>query len=137
MVACRYRYTLEALVYLRPRYLRELDRRQKARNLQEQKRRQRQENANGGHVESERANSGVSSQSSRSWVRMATRIRRSRIAASVQDQLSAVSQVVREGGLDDEEEDFDNETGCSLVDGDDDANAVGQQQEESVKQDED
>jgi hypothetical protein len=29
--------------------------------------------------------------------------------------LSAVSQVVREGGLDDEEEDFDNETGFSLA----------------------
>jgi hypothetical protein len=68
---------------------------------------------------------------------MATRLRRSRIAASVQDQISAVSQVVREGGLDDEEEDFDNETGCSLVDGDVNPNDVGQHQEESVEQDED
>jgi hypothetical protein len=38
-----------------------------------------------------------------------------RIAESVQEHLSAVSQVVREGGLDDEEEDFDNETGFSVA----------------------
>lgn len=69
---------------------------------------------------------------------MATRLRRSRIAASVQDQLSAVSQVVREGGLDDEEEDFDNDTGCSIVDdgAGDDAEDVGQQELDDEEQDE-
>ena len=47
---------------------------------------------------------------------------RRRVTAVVQEQLSTLSQVLREGGLDDEEEDFDNETGCSAgneVDGSD------------------
>jgi hypothetical protein len=49
------------------------------------------------------------------WVRFVSRITWGRIVASAQDHLSAVSQVVREGGLDDEEEDYDNETGFSLA----------------------
>lgn len=69
---------------------------------------------------------------------MVARLRRSRIALSVQDQISAVSQVVREGGLDDEEEDFDNETGCLQADqsADEDAEAVGGQQESNEQEEE-
>jgi hypothetical protein len=58
---------------------------------------------------------------------------------SVQDQVSAVSHVVREGGLDDEELDFDNETGCSIVDEGtgDDAEAVREEKDNNEEPNED
>lgn len=101
------------LVYLRPRYIRERERRLKTRKLSENRRQQQQrresnaENAENSEVRSPHAASRC--------VRFTSRLFWWRIAASVQGHLSAVSQVVREGGLDDEEEDFDNETGFSLA----------------------